>query len=75
MPPYPLPWEDVDGVLCACDYDLCSKKPFDFLDLYSASSSSLVYLALYLADALAQVLIPIGLSSSHGVFPQRCLLA
>ena len=41
MPPYPLPWEDVEGVPCACDCELGSKKPLDFLDLYWASSSSL----------------------------------
>ena len=73
--PYPLPWEDAEGVLCACDCEVGSKKPFDFLDLYWASSSSLMYLALSAADRLVQVLIPICLSPSHGIFPQRCFLA
>ena len=31
-PPYPLPWEDAEGVLCDCE--LGSKKPLDFFDLY-----------------------------------------
>ena len=75
VPPYPLPWEDAEGVLCACDCELGSKKPFDLLDLYWASSSSLMYLALSAADTAGQVLIPICLSPSHGFFPQRCLLA
>ncbi len=75
VPPYPLPWEDVDGVLCACDCGLCSKTPFDLLDLYRASSSPLIYLALCVADTITQALIPICLSPSHGLFPQRCLLA
>lgn len=34
VPPYPLPWEDAEGVLCACDYELGSKKPLDFFYLY-----------------------------------------
>ena len=73
VPPYPLPWEDAEGVLCDCK--LHSKKPFDFLDLYWASSSSLMYLALSAADTPVQVLIPICLSPSHGLFLQRCFLA
>lgn len=68
VPPYPLPWEDVKGVLCACDCEFDSKKPFDSLDFYWASSSSLIYLALSVADTLEQVLIPICLSPSHGLF-------
>ena len=71
-PPYPLPWEDAEGVLCDCE--LGSKKPLDFFDLYWASSS-LMYLALSAADTAGQVLIPICLSPSHGLFPQRCFLA
>ena len=72
VPPYPLPWEDAEGVLCDCE--LGSKKPLDLFDLYWASSSSLMYLALSAADTTVQVLIPICLSPSHGLFPQRCLL-
>ena len=73
VPPYPLPWEDAKGVLCDCE--LGSKKPLDFFDLYWASSSSLMYLALSAVDTAGQVLILICLSPSHGLFPQRCLLA
>ena len=74
-PPYPLPWEDAEGVLCACDCELGSKKTLDFLDFYWPSSFSLMYLALSATDTPAQVLIPICFSPSHGIFPQRCLLA
>ena len=75
VPLYPLPWEDAEGVLCACDCELGSKKPLDFLDLYCAFSSFVMYLALSAADTVGQVLIPICLSPSHGLFPQRCFLA
>ena len=68
--PYPLPWEDAEGVLCEL-----SKKPLDLFAFYWASSSSFMYLALSAADTPLQVLIPICLSPSHGLFPQRCLLA
>ena len=71
--PYPLPWEDAEGVLCDCE--LGSKKPLDFFDLCWASSSSLMYLALSAVDTAVQVLIPICFSPSHVLFPQRCLLA
>ena len=71
-PPNPLPWEDAEGVLCDCEP---SKKPLDFFYWYWASSSSLMYLALSAVDTAAQVLIPICFSPSHGLFPQRCLLA
>ena len=71
--PYPLPWEDAEGVLCDCE--LGSKKPLDLFVLYWASSSSFMYLALSVVDTAAQVLIPICFSPSHGLFPQRCLLA
>ena len=74
VPPYPLPWEDAEGVLCACGCELGSKKPLDFLDLYWASFSSLMYLALSAADTLVQVLIPICLSPTHGLSLQRCFL-
>ena len=67
VPPYPLPWEDAEGFLCDCE--LGSKKPLDFFYLYWASSSSLMYLALSAADTAEQVLIPICLSPSHGLFP------
>ena len=30
--PYPLPWEDAEGVLCDCE--LGSKKSLDFFVLY-----------------------------------------
>ena len=30
-PPYPLPWEDAEGVLCDCEP---SKKPLDLFDWY-----------------------------------------
>lgn len=75
MLPYPLPWEDANEDICACDCELCSKKSFDLLDLYWASSSSLMYLALCVADTLTQALIPICSSPSHGLFSQRFLLA
>ena len=75
VPPYPLPWEDAEGVLCACDCELGSNKPFDFLDLCWASSSSLMYLALFATDTPIQVLIHVCLFPSHGIFPQRCFLA
>ena len=71
--PYPLPWEDAEGVLC--DGKIGSKKPLDLFVLYWASSSSFMYLALSAVDTAAQVLIPICFSPSHGLFPQRCLLA
>ena len=71
--PYPLPWEDAEGVLC--DGEIGSKKPLDLFVLYWASSSSFMYLALSDVDTLSQVLIPICFSPSHGLFPQRCLLA
>ena len=73
VPPYSLPWEDAEGVLCDCE--LGSKKPLDLFVLYWASSSSFMYLALSAVDTLSQVLIPICFSPSHGLFPQRCLLA
>ena len=78
VPPYPLQRVDVDGVLSLCDGGLMvssSKSPLDLLDLYWASSSSLMYLELRCCDTLPQVLIPICLFPSHAIFQQRCFPA
>ena len=67
----PLPWVDGPPVLNEFEESWSTLVPFD---LFCASISSFLYLALCVDDTFGQTQTPIVLFSSRGMCPHRCLL-